>query len=547
MAFCGSCGNQLANDERFCTKCGADHGATPGGLPAAGPDAAAAATVSAATPAATPPATPPQYFPSAGLAPVAAVPAAGMQSQNKIWAVVIGAAVLFGLYHFSGHSFGSQQQSGPINLIFVVSEDLAYQSQGDVNPNTANLTSQGLERSLLMGTYLHQLVVGTSVNGIYVLAPATHLQTASSYPDMAAAETVEQFALLTPVTMSTIYPGYGSPFTTTGYPINATSPSNSCPNCQGLDFGDQGGDNESLVSGILAASAAGSYVFSAPWETTYSLLARISQAKGYNLTLPTSYQGANAIYVLSITPAGSASLVTYDSKANPPSTYPTLPQVPTGACTQQTPFNVAVTGGVGGAQIPAGTNTNETLYIVRHAEAHPQGDFDDGNYVGAGQWRALALPFALQGKIHPTQVYSVDPGQPIQGSQSSSGVSTWSYVRPSLTVEPYAIAYNLPFRLAEGFDWDSGQATSNYFFNGGGLSNSSVLLGWEHDRIPLTVNALISSYFPQGGGPAALVWPDSDYDTVWTVTLDGQGNLNVNNSQCEGIQSAALPTAAPQF
>ena len=66
-------------------------------------------------------------------------------------------------------------------------------------------------------------------------------------------------------------------------------------------------------------------------------------------------------------------------------------------------------------------------------------------------------------------------------------------------------------------------------------------------RIPLMLNALISSYFPQGGGPAALTWPDNDYDTVWTVTLGGEGNLAVNNSMCEGIQSAALPAAAPQF
>ncbi|HEY5211546.1 MAG TPA: zinc-ribbon domain-containing protein [Acidobacteriaceae bacterium] len=586
MAFCGSCGNQLAEDERFCPKCGADQGAKPGAPAegrestsgAAGPNAAAAAAASAAAPTAAgsgagPAAAPAQYFSqysaqAGGQVPVAAGPAttppgtapagAGMQNQNKIWAVVIGAVVLFAVIHysghFSGHSIGpqQQQQSGPINLIFVVSEDLAYQSQGDVNPNTANLTSQGLERSLLMGTYLHQLVGGTSVNGIYVLAPASHLQTAGSYPDMVAAETVQQFAQLTPVTMSTIYPGYGSPYTTTGFPVNASLPSSSCTNCEGLDFQDQGGDNEALVSGILAANVGGSYVFSAPWETTYSLLARISQAKGYNLTLPTSYQGANAIYVVSITAAGSASLVTYDSKANPPATYPTLRQVPTSACAQQTPFNVAVTGGVGGAQIPARTNTNETLYIVRHAEAHPQGDFDDGNYVGAGQWRALDLPFALEGKIHPTQVYSVDPDTPIQGSQiqvtgNASGVSTWSYVRPSLTVEPYAIAYNLPFRLAEGFDWSSGPAASNYFFNGGGLSNSSVLLAWEHASIPHTVNALISSYFPQGGAPTAPDWPDNDYDTVWTVTLDGQGNLTVNNSVCEGIQSTALPAAAPQF
>jgi hypothetical protein len=429
----------------------------------------------------------------------------------------------------------------------VVSEDLAYQSSGDVNPNTANFTSQGLERSLLTGTYLHQLVGSTSVNGIYVLTPMTHLQTANNYPDMAAAETVQQFAVLTQVTMSTIYPGYGSPYTTAGYPLNASTPSNSCPTCQGLDFTDQGGDNEALVSGIVAANVPGSYVFSAPWETTSSLLARINQLKGYNLTLPASYQGANAIYVVSIPPSGSASLKTYDSKANPSSTYHALQQVPTSTCTQQTPFNIAVTGGVGGAQIPAGTNANETLYIIRHAEAHPQGDFDDGNYVGAGQWRALALPIALEGKIHPTQVYSIDPAVPVQGSQSASGVSVWSYVRPSLTVEPYAIAYNLPLRLSQGFDWSSGPSTSNFFFNGGRFSNSSVLLGWEHARIPLTVNALISSYFPQGGAPAAPAWPDNDYDSVWTVTLDGQGNLAVNNSLCEGIPSAALPATAPQF
>ena len=36
-----------------------------------------------------------------------------------------------------------------LNLIFVVSEDLAYQAPGDVNPTTANLTNQGLQLSLI--------------------------------------------------------------------------------------------------------------------------------------------------------------------------------------------------------------------------------------------------------------------------------------------------------------------------------------------------------------------------------------------------------------
>ena len=33
MAFCTSCGNQLANEERFCSKCGADQMAAAGVAP----------------------------------------------------------------------------------------------------------------------------------------------------------------------------------------------------------------------------------------------------------------------------------------------------------------------------------------------------------------------------------------------------------------------------------------------------------------------------------------------------------------------------------
>ena len=56
-----------------------------------------------------------------------------------------------------------------------------------------------------------------------------------------------------------------------------------------------------------------------------------------------------------------------------------------------------------------------------------------------------------------------------------------------------------------------------------------------------------SSYFPTYSGPKAPAWPDSDYDTIWTVTLDDKGNLTVDNALCEGIDSAKLPVTAPQF
>ena len=76
---------------------------------------------------------------------------------------------------------------------------------------------------------------------------------------------------------------------------------------------------------------------------------------------------------------------------------------------------IKVTGGSNGATKPAGINTNETLYIIRHADAHPLAFWTDGNYVCAGQWRALDLPNALRGKISPQQVYSSDPAADLPG------------------------------------------------------------------------------------------------------------------------------------
>ena len=482
---------------------------------------------------------------------------------KKVMILVMALMISFALAACGGPAATPAPLSaGNLNLIFVASQDLAYHASGDVDPNTANLTNQGLQRSLLMGTFLKQQVLGTkNVTGIYALEPMTHLQTVNNYPDMAALVAVQQFALLNQITMSSAAAGS---CTANSYPINASYATGPVPGgvaeplfpsagCQGLDFKDEGGCNETLLSAIIKANVPGFFVFSAPWETVSALLANTNKVQGFNLALPSSYRGPDFIYVISITPPGNASLVIYNGNLNPPSGYPVLPQsVPASTARGSALFSITVTGGAGGAVIPAGTNTNETIYMVRHAEAHP-GYFDDGNYIGAGQWRALYLPDALRGKISPGQVYSIDPAQVDQGTVSASGQSSWSYVRPSLTVAPYAIANNLPYKLAASFELMAQNApqpatqASAFFFSGGKFSNQRVLLAWEHGHIPTTVNALLESYFPNGGGPVAPAWPEDDYDTIWTVTLDAAGNVTVDNTKCEGIQSTALPIACPQF
>jgi hypothetical protein len=196
-------------------------------------------------------------------------------------------------------------------------------------------------------------------------------------------------------------------------------------------------------------------------------------------------------------------------------------------------------------------NKNETVYIVRHAEAHPASSWEDGNFIGAGQWRALGLVNTLRGKISPNVVYSIDPAQVIQGSGKN-----FSYVRPSLTVAPYAIANNLPYNLVSNIelnDLDSPRLTSDFFFKHGKFSNQTVLLAWEHDHIPFIIEELFKNYYPLGSSlvPARSLypWAGSDYDSIWRVRLDAQGNLTVDNALCEGIDSAVLLNMgmAPQF
>jgi hypothetical protein len=213
-----------------------------------------------------------------------------------------------------------------INLIFVVSEDSAN-TTGDVNPDTANLTNRGLQRSLLMAPFLQQNVLGgENVSGVYALEPMTHMQAAATgtYPDMVPLEIIEQFAMLNQYSLS-----YGNQsFTANSYPVLASYSADSipvgvepgpiCAACQGLDFQDQQSDNEILVSGIVQADVPGFYVFAAPWETASVLLAHINTLEGYNLTPPATYQGPNYIYALSIAPSErNASLVTYNSDINP--------------------------------------------------------------------------------------------------------------------------------------------------------------------------------------------------------------------------------------
>ena len=458
------------------------------------------------------------------------------------------------------------------NLIFVVTPDLAN-NNGDVNPATANLSGQGLQRVIRLAAFVQSTLLGSASPGeLYGLEPATHLQ--NGFPDLVPLEFLEQLSVLEQYTEDVLLPqpptittGDSFPidvsFTLASLPSGAAVPPAFYPSCQGLDFADSGGDNETLVNAVIARRLPRAYVFALPFATFQSLLAQLKVRNDYHYSVPAAWAGTNTVYVLTV-PAGSlsidATLTAVDTHVQVGTGYPqwTIP-LPSTATPQQTPVEIQPAT-LAGSSVPATINRSETLYLVRHAEAHPSSSWEDGNLVTQGDWRALYLPEALAGKItRPDVVYAVDPSQAILGMPSVSDPTrvVYSYVRTSQTVAPYAIANGIPFRVASGFQWTGIDAASeqtairqfvDFFFTGGSFSNRTVLVSWEHDHIPVIAQALLDRYFANSTqAPTVPTWPGNDYDSIWSFTLDASGNLTFSNKLFEGIDSAALPSSPPSF
>lgn len=408
-----------------------------------------------------------------------------------------------------------------INLVFV--------PPAEANPATGALTPRGLNRAIRLGPWLAHLS-GAAADGIFALAPATHpLGSADDIPDMAPLATIEPLALL-----------YDAPVAASTAAVSAAACAQTP--CQGIDYADKDDANEALAERILQARRPGMFVFAAPLATLNRMMRQIAAAEGWKLALaPFRADDHERIAAISIVPGAAAVLREYHADVAPPSAYPD-PGLRGGAACLEAPL--AISSSARGLRPPAGVNRNETVYFIRHAEAHPTPLFENGNLVCQGEWRALGAGPILLKKIgrRPDFVYASDPSQPMRARR---GAAYFSYVRPALTLAPFATEYGAPLRLASEVDWWNADAVAKFFFFGGagsGFDGKTVLVAWEHLTIGRIVGALLHDF---GLDPAALPrWNRNDYDTIWKVRLDDRGNLTFS-VDCEGIPSGSLPPACP--
>ena len=395
------------------------------------------------------------------------------------------------------------------NIVFVQS----FESDA----NTNNLSAQGFNHALLFGQLLNTITAGkiADVRGIYSFSPKPKPK--SSPQDMAPLQSIEPFAVLNnrAVTHQLVESG---DITTYGSPAY-------------------------IINGILANQPRGTYIITMQAAMINDTVAELlgPDAPAGSIT-PGNY---NQYLVLALE-NGRKSVVVYDDSLTPDKRYPelNLRRTPNYACPEP-PVRFTV-------KKPKSSkyqfNTRQTVYFVRHVEAHPNSTFENGNFVCQGAWRAIGangILRELMGK-DPKNILTTNPTDLI-GCDGSC-----SYIRPALTISPYAIQHGQKLMLA-GFQWNDAPTlaaslfTRNTPYSDPAFDQALTLVAWEHGNIDKAIQYLIGDIY---ANPAALKklppWSFTDYDTVWKLETDERGNLTFSNT-CEGIDSDSLPGTCPAF
>ncbi|SMC20402.1 hypothetical protein SAMN02745857_00939 [Andreprevotia lacus DSM 23236] len=368
-----------------------------------------------------------------------------------------------------------------------------------------NLSVTGLNHALRIGQQLNSLTAGrmNQVQQVYALTMAGDAN------NMATLESIEPYALLNNlgVSVQKLQPGDASAYNSPAW------------------FAQQ----------IVANQPRGTYILSMPADVLQQFVGSLSNSS-------VDLQGAHQYVVLSGRDQPFA-LSSYDDQTPDAKEYPLAPLRLRSAC-PQTPVEIH-------AKAPKDLRpyTAQSVYLVRHVEAHPSGNFENGNYVCQGQWRALGANARLLEKMRdrkPDYIFTSNPANIIGCS------GTCSYIRPSLTVAPFAIQHDLPLTLAE-FQWNDAADLAQSLFNRDSpyfrhaASGNSILVGWEHAHIEKAVKYLFTTIYQNPQAASQIpAWSFDDYDTVWELSTSKDGELTFKNT-CEGIASASLPSTCPAF
>lgn len=150
-----------------------------------------------------------------------------------------------------------------------------------------------------------------------------------------------------------------------------------------------------------------------------------------------------------------------------------------------------------------------TIVIVRHGEKPAQGL---GQLSCKGLNRALALAPLLSARYgKPVAIYAPNPAD----KKFDKGIP-YAYVRPLTTIEPLAIAAELPVNIAAGMK-QIGRLSRTLLSQPEGTQ----VVAWEHHYAEQLARQLLHSL---GTDPSQVPsWQDDDFDSIYRIQISGQG------------------------
>lgn len=150
----------------------------------------------------------------------------------------------------------------------------------------------------------------------------------------------------------------------------------------------------------------------------------------------------------------------------------------------------------------------ERIVFVRHGEKPAKGL---GQLSCKGFNRALALPAYIAKTFgKPDAIFAPNPAE-----QKKDAGQPYDYVRPLITIEPTAIAFEMPIHAGIGF---ANVEALQRALEAPEYSHALVVVAWEHKLIDVIARALLKAH---GGDPAQVpTWDDADFDGVDVVTIE---------------------------
>jgi broad specificity phosphatase PhoE len=157
-------------------------------------------------------------------------------------------------------------------------------------------------------------------------------------------------------------------------------------------------------------------------------------------------------------------------------------------------------------------HSTETILLFRHGEKPEAGK---GQLTCQGLQRALALPDVLIPKYgKPQELFAPNPSE----LKPDRGV-LYAYIRPLATIEPTAIRLEMPVNLQ--YSLSNYEPLASYLLEPD-MEEATFFIAWEHHQIDELAKLLVAP-FNKGIAQTIPHWADNDFDSIYKITLEGQG------------------------